>query len=63
MKIKRSVQAKFESDYFVQSEIFLVKLFILPNNSRGMSDTMMTVLSEMEEKERCTEDLISEGKA
>ena len=63
MKIKRSVQAKFESDYFVQSEIFLVKLFILPNNCRGMSDTMMTVLSEMEEKERCTEDLISEGKA
>lgn len=51
MKIKRSVHAKFESNYFVNSE----KSFLLPNNYRGMS--------EMEEKEKTHEDFISEGKA
>lgn len=55
MKIKRSVHAKFESNYFVNSEKFLVKSFLLPNNCRGMS--------EMEEKEKTHEDFISDGKA
>ena len=55
MKIKRSVQAKFESNYFVYSEKFLVKSFLLSNNCRGMS--------EMDEKKKTHKDFISKGKA